>query len=310
MRRHWFRRIGSQHRHHVPAFSSCSARFGFAVLLVFGAAALVTSGPAGVAGARSPGDKVVNGCTIVEKPTKEHHTVCATAFSSTDLTGLDLNWAVLTGSTFGARPDFTHTTFRDATLNGLQFVNATMVGTDMSGAQLVETQFRASNLENAKFIGATMTKTTFKHVEMPHVELMQAKVSGAEFRRTVALGNLTGVTGTGTIIADCMCSSVILDDAKLEHLTITGSDLPDSSDFRFGRMNGAHLEGAHIDHTRFSNMEMIGTQLQDSTFMQTTLHNSNLTRANFRHSTGITSLLGNTLCHTIDARGEEFNDHC
>ena len=40
------------------------------------------------------------------------------------------------------------------------------------------------------------------------------------------------------------------------------------------------------------------------------IQDSDLTRANFYHATGIGSLKGNTLCHTTDSLGEELNDGC
>jgi uncharacterized protein YjbI with pentapeptide repeats len=57
-------------------------------------------------------------------------------------------------------------------------------------------------------------------------------------------------------------------------------------------------------------MTFIGAQLQQTKFTKVKIRDSDLTRANFYHATGIGSLKGNTLCHTTDSFGEELNDGC
>lgn len=255
------------------------------------------------------GDKVVNGCTIVENPTESHHTVCATAFSGSDLAGLNLDWSNLTGSTFGARPNLTDTTFRDAKMNGLTFSNATLVGTDMSRANLIDVNFKHSNLKGAKFNRSVMKTVFFGKTEMPDVEMKGALVSDVNFNQTIALGNLSGMIGTGVGFLGCQCSQANLSDAKLSHVTIDENG-GQRSDFRFGTMNGASFEETNIQNSDFFNMKLIGTQLQQTTFRNVKIQQSDLTRANFYHATGIGSLIGNTLCHTVDQFGEEQNNGC
>lgn len=275
-----------------------------AVVLIGGVLAWPTLASARV----TSGDKIVDGCTIVENPTETHHTICATAFSGSDLAGLNLDWSDLTGSTFGARPNLTDTTFRNAQLNRVTFSDATMVRTDMSRARLVDMNFKHSNLAGAKFNRAIMKTVFFGKTEMPKVEMKGALVTDVIFNQTVALGNLSGMTGTGVQMLGCRCSDIDLSDVKLSHLTIEIN--AGISDFRFGSMNGASFEETTIQNTEFFHMSLIGTQLQQTTFRNVKIRNSDLTRANFYHSTGIGSLNGNTLCHTTDTFGQELNGNC
>lgn len=271
-------------------------------------AGVVLAWPSLASASKTSDDKVVNGCTIVANPTETHHTVCATAFSGSDLAGLNLDWSVMTGSTFGARSNLTDTTFRDAQMNGLTFSNATLVSTDMSRAKLVDVNFKYSNLKGAKFNRAIMKTVFFGRTEMPDVEMKGALVTDVSFNQTIALGNLSGMIGTGVQLVGCMCSRIDLSDAKLSHVLIAIN--AGVSDFRFGSMNGASFEETTIENTNFFHMTFIGTQLQQTKFTKVKIQDSDLTRANFYHATGIGSLNGNTLCHTTDSFGQELNDGC
>ena len=287
-------------------------RMGGAFRLALGAAVSVGGVLAWttLASARTAsGDKAVNGCTIVENPTEAHHTVCATAFSGSELAGLNLDWSNLTGSTFGARPNLTDTKFRDAKMNGLTFSNATLVRTDMSRASLVDVNFKRSDLAGAKFNRAIMKTVFFGRTEMPDVEMKGALVTDVNFNQTIAIGNLSGMIGTTVAFLGCQCSKANLSDAKLSHVTIDENG-GQRSDFRFGSMNGASFEETTIQNSDFLNMKLIGTQLQGTKFGNVKIQSSDLTRANFYHATGIGSLNGNTLCHTIDHFGEELNNGC
>jgi uncharacterized protein YjbI with pentapeptide repeats len=166
-------------------------------------------------------------------------------WSGCDLTGADLDNAVLTGA------DFSGATLENATLTGLQggrSNDATVPGVDLSYAYLPDANLQQANLVGATLVHAQMylnvTGVSLLDADLTETDLSGADLTGAQFG-----GRATAIKGTR------------FDDAILFQATFTGATLELSGGGFPVSMIGARLENATFSQTTLTGVQLSGAHV-------------------------------------------------
>lgn len=147
-------------------------------------------------------DDVINGCTIVEDPTAEVHTVCR----NTDLKGIDLSvrqmqYADFAGSDLSnadlSFSDYAYTNFSGTKLVGTNFAGTTPLlanfnDADLSGADLTGTFWVQTTAQRIKLVNADLTDARLLFNDFTDADLTEAELTRADFgQSTIANANFT-----------------------------------------------------------------------------------------------------------------------
>ncbi len=172
-------------------------------------------------------DTVVAGCTIVStNPTSTHYTNCPNwAFRGASLTGLDLSYANLAGSTYTlcsggvtqqvtcTSSDLTLTNLSDANLSGASFSSCVRIGpgpdvgcgasilpgANLSGADLNNANLATTDLNDANLTGANLTGANLGPLiegVTPSAGLTGATLTGANLTATLLVPSDQSLTAT------------------------------------------------------------------------------------------------------------------
>jgi len=190
-----------------------------------------------------------------------------------DLSGANLNYANLRGSTFDLA-DLSNATFRfNVTANDASFVQANLTGAQFNSASTV--------LQDADFIGATISGATFQGADLTNASFVDVLANGTSFDSAIARGtsfngahiyseatafsgvrNLQGASFVGAVLAGNT-------DGSGAGLSFTGADLTGANfslaqcifcDFTSATMDdvnaiGAYLPGAQFGGGSFTNAQ-------------------------------------------------------
>ena len=190
-----------------------------------------------------------------------------------DLSGANLNYANLRGSTFDLA-DLSNATFRfNLTANDASFVQANLTGAQFNSASTV--------LQDADFIGATISGATFQGADLTNASFVDVLADGTSFDSAIARGtsfngahiyseatafsgvrNLQGASFVGAVLAGNT-------DGSGAGLSFTGADLTGANfslaqcifcDFTSATMDdvnaiGAYLPGAQFGGGSFTNAQ-------------------------------------------------------
>jgi hypothetical protein len=142
----------------------------FTRLAVFGAAWLATVCVGGLLVSAASADLVIAGCTIVEHPTAQHHTVCPHA-----------NWR-LRGDLAGV--DLSHADLSDADLQIADLTGANLSGANLSKAVMSNARLIRANLSNARLIHASLRHADLYQANLSHADLIHADLQNASLHST------------------------------------------------------------------------------------------------------------------------------
>ena len=170
--------------------------------------------------------------------------------------------------------DFEDACLRNTNLSGANLKGAYLQGTDLSGADL-----SGANLEDADLTGIHFSNDTFSRfggADFTNANLANVKFSGTELR---------GVNFNGVHFERANLESANLDNADLqganlrhadlENATLRGADLTDADlmgaklmfvDLSDANLKGANLRGAELDDANFSYADLSDADLKDATF--------------------------------------------
>lgn len=135
---------------------------------------------------------------------------------NTDLSGLDLDECDLTG----------------AVLDGVQFVESSLVRADLAGASLLGADFSYANLdradmEGANAIAATFTRASLRRADLTRCSLRRADLSGTDLSKAnLYESDLTSANLKGALAAQADLRGATLEDAVLT--AVRGEPLFDS----------------------------------------------------------------------------------
>lgn len=208
-----------------------------ALAIAVGAAMTVGSGTAAA-------DTVINGCTIVDSPTKTRYTNCPGAdFTGSDLSQVNLMYANVpdakfSGANFGVG--------RGLHAYGANLSGANFADTDMSNSALNSANLNGAVFKNTKLTSASMTYGTINDADFDGADLNRATVRGSKLDRSSMAGvTLTDADLTGTNLHEVDLRDANLGFANLENAVLTST-----------KISGANFADARITKTYFNGTEI------------------------------------------------------
>ncbi len=112
-------------------------------------------------------------------------------FDSQDLNGVDLRDSRLRDASF-FRATLVESDLSGADAFRAKFVNATMTGVRFESAKLSEADFTKADLSNASFVGSDMRRARLNRANLRGADLSNARLQGADLARA----DLSGATWT------------------------------------------------------------------------------------------------------------------
>jgi uncharacterized protein YjbI with pentapeptide repeats len=182
-------------------------------------------------------DTVVAGCTIVSNPTPTHFTNCPNwSTNGASLTGLDLSYANLAGSTytFCSGSVIQHVTCTSSDLTGANLNHANLSGASFSSCLHIgpgpNLGCGASTLSGANFTGADLSNANLATTDLTNANLTGANLTGAGmgevFSGVTPSATLTGANLTGTLLVPSNLSVTATSAAGATAAWATPSGIP------------------------------------------------------------------------------------
>ena len=195
-------------------------------------------------------DTIVGGCTIVSNPTPTHFTNCpGFDFSSSDLSGLDLSYANLSGSIFAKAP---------FTLAAANLRNADLHDANVSGSVFTSSFLGTPTIyvvATADLTGATLTGLNANGAQMQQMNFSNVDLTNASFSHTDFSDLNVGSTFGGATLVGTNFSDANLGSADLSNTSWSGSNLSGTTFF------GATLTNTDFSGADLTNADFTGTVL-------------------------------------------------
>ncbi|MGV0157172.1 pentapeptide repeat-containing protein [Rhodococcus sp. GB-02] len=208
-----------------------------ALAVAIGTAMTVGSGTA-------TADSVINGCTIVDSPTKTRYTNCPGAdFTGADLSQVNLMYANVpdakfSGANFGVG--------RGLHAFGANLSGADFADTDMSKSGLDSANLNGAVFKNTKLISASMTYATINDADFDGADLTRATIRGSKLDRSSMAGvALTDADLSGTNLDKVNLRDANLSFANLENAVLTSTKIS-GANFADARITKAYFYGSEI----------------------------------------------------------------
>lgn len=152
-------------------------------------------------------DEVIQGCTVLESPTQEVHTICRNMdLSGIDLSGRQMQYADFTGSDLSdanmSGSDWYTVTFTGTNLARASFtgnataINANFDDANLTGADLTAFSWGGSSAQRSKLVNAKMADGRVYYVNLTGADLTGADLVRANFDG----GTVTGANFTKTVL--------------------------------------------------------------------------------------------------------------
>ncbi len=183
-------------------------------------------------------------------------------------------------------------------LRGRDFAGAHLAGADFSHQDLTGAFFEGANLSNAKFVAATCTDAVFTGALLDGADF-----TGADLRRA----NLSGITGTGMVLAGAQLLAPMLIRSKLAGANLFGARLNDANLFEVD-LTGASLQGAELSNLAIIKSLADGLQAQEARFEQVSFLDTGLVAANFDRATLVRVVALNARAAGLSARYARFEN--
>jgi uncharacterized protein YjbI with pentapeptide repeats len=165
-------------------------------------------------------------------------------YSLSDMTGVNLDGAVLSGS------QFDHTILHNASARGAVFSPRRSIFPPSQPTVLSNADLNGSHLEGAQF---------------PECDLRGAKLTGCSFRDWSGIASFAKANLTGATFGAVTLSQVEFSGAKLRGANLSGSDLT-SAKFHGADLSFADLSNAALGGADFTNATLTGTNLSGASF--------------------------------------------
>lgn len=163
---------------------------GLAALVVPAALWLATVGAGGFLLATASADRIVNGCRILDNPTREKHTDCpGHHLRGVDIRYLNLWYANLRGADL-ARANLNYVSARYANLRGADLSHASMyvvvlIRAELNGANLPYANLSRDTLTNADLRDADLSHANLREANLRNANLLGAFLRDAKFCKTI-----------------------------------------------------------------------------------------------------------------------------
>jgi uncharacterized protein YjbI with pentapeptide repeats len=209
--------------------------------------------------------------------------------SDMDLAGADFSGALLVGANLqncnlsGARfneANLTNANLTNAKLNDVQMALADCTNADLSCVECVAANLSATVFVNAKIIGANLSECDLSLANLAASDLSGSKFENADMSvANVSKAHLDNANLFGADLTDAVFESAQITNAKLDQVTakdaiFTGANLSNS------RLVEAKLSGADFSAGVLNDANFQGADLSEATLEKVTAKNINLSHAN------------------------------
>lgn len=144
---------------------------------------------------------------------------------------------------------------------GINLIDAQLVGADLSGAILRRARFDGANLSQARLTAAELAGANLSRVRLIEADLAGAKLSGAQLidadlsGANLEAAELTGVEGRWAKLVGARLRGARLDEATLNNADLSDADCA-GADFGRVRLWDATLTGARLEGVDLSRASM------------------------------------------------------
>jgi uncharacterized protein YjbI with pentapeptide repeats len=218
-------------------------------------------------------NEVVDGCEIVEHPTKTTHTKCA---------GDDLEDAKLNGAEL-AFADLKGANLNEAELEGAHLEEAELQGAELRATDLEDADLAGAKLKEAFLVGAHLTGADLEDAHLEEVIADLADLAGANLKGA----NLTHEADLyGADLVGAELAGASLSEANLSGADLAGDDLEDL-DLMFVSLGeadlaGANLKGANLNRTELVEADLEGADLEGDDLEADALEGADLEYADLK----------------------------